>query len=71
MWKDIVEPERPQITKWLMRIACWITKAANTHPEHVILLLFHCNNGCKNAPESYVILTLTVLLTLETGSSMN
>jgi hypothetical protein len=25
MWKNIVEPVRPQMTKWRMRIAFWIT----------------------------------------------
>ena len=24
MQKSIVEPERPQITKWRVRIACWV-----------------------------------------------
>ena len=34
MWKQkIAEPDRPQMTIWDMRIACWITKAANTHSE--------------------------------------
>jgi hypothetical protein len=27
MWKNIVEPGRPQMTIWRMRIACWIPKA--------------------------------------------
>jgi len=27
MWKDTVEPERPQMTIWRMGIACWIRKA--------------------------------------------
>jgi hypothetical protein len=31
MWKNIVEPDRPQMTVWCLRIACWIPKAANTH----------------------------------------
>ena len=30
-WKDIVELERPQLTLWRMRIACWITEATHTH----------------------------------------
>ena len=40
MWKNIVEPGRPRMTTWLMRIACWIPKATNTHTEHVILFPF-------------------------------
>jgi hypothetical protein len=27
--KNIVELDRPQISVWRMRIACWITKAAH------------------------------------------
>jgi hypothetical protein len=26
--------------------ACWIHKATNTHSEYVILIAFHCYNGC-------------------------
>ena len=40
MWKDIVEPDRLQITIWRMRIACWIPKSANIHSEYVILIVF-------------------------------
>jgi len=38
MWKAIVQPDRPQMTIWRMRIACWITKPTNTHSECVILI---------------------------------
>jgi len=31
MWKDTVEPGRPQVTIWRKRIACWISKARNAH----------------------------------------
>jgi len=40
MWKNIVEPSRPQITIWRMRIASWIPKATNTHSQYVILIAF-------------------------------
>ena len=36
--KNIVEPDRPQMTIWHTRIACWITKTANTHSEYEILI---------------------------------
>jgi len=29
--KNEVEPNRAQMTRWRMRIACWIPKAKNTH----------------------------------------
>jgi hypothetical protein len=39
MWRNIVdEPDRPQMTMWRMRIACWITKATDTYSEYVILM---------------------------------
>jgi len=38
IWKDTVEPGRPQMAIWRMRIACWIPKATNTHSDYVILL---------------------------------
>jgi hypothetical protein len=38
--KNIVEPGRPKMTIWRMRIVCWITKATNTLSEYVILVSF-------------------------------
>jgi len=38
--KNSVQPDRPQITTWFMRSACWITKAINTHSEYVIPVSF-------------------------------
>jgi len=32
-WKNILQPNRPQMTIWRMRIACWIRNATNTHSE--------------------------------------
>jgi len=40
-----------------MFIACWIPKATDTHSQYVILLFLHCNNGCSNAPQCYVLRT--------------
>jgi len=40
MWKNIVERDRPQMTIWRMRIACWIPKATNTQLEYVIFIAF-------------------------------
>ena len=42
MWQNVVEPDRPQWTNTIrrMRFACWITKAANTRPEYVMLIAF-------------------------------
>jgi hypothetical protein len=40
LWKNIVEPDRPQMTIWRMCIACWIPKATNTNSEYVIFIAF-------------------------------
>jgi hypothetical protein len=40
IWKYFVDPGRPQMTVWLMRIARWVTKATDTHSEYVILIAF-------------------------------
>jgi len=37
-WKNPVPPDRPQMMR--MHIACWITKATDTHSEYVILIVF-------------------------------
>jgi len=41
MWKNIAEPDRRRVTIWRMRIACCITKAADTHSEYVIVVFPH------------------------------
>jgi len=61
MWEN-VDPDRPQLTIWRMRIRCWITKATDTHSEYVTLIPFHCNSGNANAPQCYVKRALPVLL---------
>ena len=40
MWKNIVQPERKQMTLWHMRVACWTPKATNTHSEYVTIIAF-------------------------------
>jgi hypothetical protein len=36
----LVEPGRSQMKTRCMHIACWISKAANTHSEYVIFIAF-------------------------------
>jgi hypothetical protein len=38
--KNIVDPDRRQMTIWCMRIACWAPKASNADSEYVILTAF-------------------------------
>ena len=40
MWKNNVQPRRPQMTIQHMCFVCWITKAADKHSEYVILSAF-------------------------------
>ena len=56
MWKNTVQPDRPQVTIWRMRSACWIPKATNTHSEYVILIAFILQQGCTNAPAVLTVL---------------
>jgi len=32
----VLDSDRPQMTIWRMRIACWIPKPTNTHSEYII-----------------------------------
>jgi len=45
MWKNMVQPDTPQMTIWRMSVAYCITKGTKTHSQYVIITLFHCNNG--------------------------
>jgi hypothetical protein len=40
MWKNIGQPDRPQMTVWCTCIACFIPKSTKTHSEYVILIAF-------------------------------
>jgi hypothetical protein len=40
MWKNMVQPDRPQMTIRRMRFACWIPKPTNTHSENAPLIAF-------------------------------
>jgi hypothetical protein len=40
MWKNILEPDGPQMTIWRRHIACWIPKATNTHSGYVVFTDF-------------------------------
>jgi hypothetical protein len=61
MWKNIVEPGKPQVTIWRMCIACWIPKTKNTHSEYVLLLAFQRQESLHERATVLVICTLPVL----------
>ena len=62
MWKYIVKPGSLQMTICRKRIACWIAMATNKQSQYVICIAFPRHNGCKNAPQYYVIRKLPFLL---------
>jgi len=63
MWKSIVQPDRPQMTIWRMRIGHWKNKSIHTHSEHVILLVFQLRQWSQtNAFQCYIIRTLPALV---------
>jgi hypothetical protein len=47
-----------------MRIACWVTKATDTHSQCEIYTDSYGNNGYANAPRYYVTRPLRVLVNL-------
>jgi hypothetical protein len=59
MWKNTVQPDRPQMAIWRMRIAGWIHQATDWHTEYAILTVFPLQQWLH---ERYVIRTLCVLL---------
>jgi hypothetical protein len=62
MWKNMIQPDGPQINNIIrrMRLACWITNAADT--QNILYALFlHDNYGYANGPPCYVTSTLPVL----------
>jgi len=40
MWKNTVEPSRPQMTIWRMDFACQIPKGKNTQSDYIIIIAF-------------------------------
>jgi len=41
--------------------ACYTHEATKTQSEYVMIILLHCNDSCKNAPQCHAICTLPVL----------
>jgi len=44
-----------------MRFACWITKATDTHSEHITLMVFCTVTVVTRTLHNYIIFTLPVL----------
>ena len=67
-WNNIVQPDRPQMTIWRMRLHAGYVRLhtqththTHTHTQNVrCLFLFDCHSGCMNAPHCCDIRTLPV-----------
>ena len=55
LWKNIVQPDRSQMTIWRMHIACRIPKATNTHSEYVRNT--YCSSNAKMVTRTLVCVT--------------
>ena len=56
MQKNMVEPDRPQTTKWCVHMACWIPKATHIH------MLRICNTYCVYSATMVTWTLLSVIL---------
>ena len=56
MWKNTVQPDRPQMTVWGLRFACWIPKAINTHSQYST----HCFSTATMVARTLLNVTLYV-----------
>ena len=65
----IVELDRPQMTIWHMRIACWVLKTTNTHSGYVILLSFPWQQWLHKRTSTLHCSTLFVLFNLTLSNS--
>ena len=61
--ENIVEPDRPQMTIWRMRIARWINTVTETHSEYEILIAFRRQHWLRKGSS----VLRTVLVSLITG----
>jgi len=57
MWKNVVQPEKPQMTVWPMSISRWVPKTTNTQSQYLICVAFLLNDGYMNVPQCYFIHT--------------
>ena len=66
MWKNMADPDRPQMTIQYgpTSFACCITTATDTHSEYVINFVFPLPTVVKHPPQCYIIHTLPVMLDL-------
>jgi hypothetical protein len=57
MWRNVVEPGRPQMTIWRMYISRQIHKARNTNSEYVMLTAFRLQQLLQERTLTLILLT--------------
>jgi len=67
-WENILQPDRPQMTTWRMRIPYWITKTTNTHSEYVITIAFPLQQWLQESASMLHALNVLLFLTLDGAS---
>jgi hypothetical protein len=56
MWKNTVEPKRPQMTIWFMHILRWIRKVTDLKPDYVT----HCSSTATMVAQTHFNATLHI-----------
>jgi len=59
------------MTIWLMRIACWILKSTDTHPEYVILIAFPLQQWLQKRSLIFCCTYIAVLIINTSNSTFN
>ena len=67
IWKNTVQPDRPQMTIRRMRIACWIPEAKSTRSECVILVVFPLQQWLHHSASKLRYTSCIVLKSLFSG----
>jgi len=62
MWKNMVQPDRPQMPIWRMRISCWIPYALKTHSQYAVPIAIPLQRRLHRTPQCYVICLMPVFL---------
>jgi hypothetical protein len=61
MWKNVVDPGRPQMPFWCMCIGCWITKA-KTCSECSIFIAFPLQQWLHNCTSMFIIIIIIMFM---------
>ena len=69
MWKNVIEPDRPQMIIRRMRIACWIPKAADTHSEYVIIIDFSLKQWLRERASMFCYTYIACLVSAWDGAT--